>query len=78
MQARFAGNQAVDSPPPPDEFIDYARYNALRLPRLCKYLQRRAPGGYGGYSILIFRLTAPELQAALDGPVVATHRIRNS
>ena len=76
LRARFSPEPAANSPPAEADFADYARYNALRLARLCKYLQRRPPEAYAGYSILIFRLTAGELQAALNGPVVSTHRLR--
>lgn len=55
---------------------DYEVYDQLRLARLCKYLQARPPEAYAGYSILIFRLTAEDLHAALDAPVTGTHRMR--
>jgi hypothetical protein len=48
---------------------DYNEFDALRFSRLCKYLQRRKPDAEAGYSILIFRLDAGELRAALNGPV---------
>jgi hypothetical protein len=48
---------------------DYAAYDGLRFARLCKYLQRRAPDAQAGFSILIYRLDAAELRAALSGPV---------
>ena len=41
----------------------------LRFSRLCKYLQSRIPDANAGYSILIYRLDAAELDAALHGPV---------
>jgi hypothetical protein len=41
----------------------------LRFSRLCKYLQNRTPDGEAGYAILIYRLNAAELRAALEGPV---------
>ncbi|HVT72654.1 MAG TPA: glycosyltransferase family 39 protein [Lacunisphaera sp.] len=41
----------------------------LRFSRLCKYLQGRQPDGNAGHAILIFRLDAAAIQAALDGPV---------
>ena len=46
---------------------DYQYYDHLRFARLCKYLQTRPPEGHPGYSILIFRLTAAELQASING-----------
>ena len=45
------------------------RLTELRFARLCKYLQHRPPDAEAGYSILIFRLDASELRAALEGPV---------
>jgi 4-amino-4-deoxy-L-arabinose transferase-like glycosyltransferase len=44
-------------------------FDELRFARLCKYLQFRAPDAEAGYSILIYRLNAAELQTALHGPV---------
>jgi hypothetical protein len=41
----------------------------LRTARLCKYLQSRPPDAHAGYAILIYRLTAAEIEAALTGPV---------
>ncbi len=41
----------------------------LRFSRLCKYLQRRPPDASAGYAILIFRLDAAAVRAALEGPV---------
>jgi hypothetical protein len=73
LRARF---EPVDAGGSADGGVDYARYDSLRLARLCKYLQRRQPDAYAGYSILIFRLNPEELRAALDGPVVALHRLR--
>lgn len=46
-----------------------ATVELLRFARLCKYLQGRKPDASAGYAILIYRLTADELQAALTGPV---------
>ena len=42
-------------------------YEQLRFARLCHYLRVRQPDGTAGYSILIFRLTRAELDAALEG-----------
>ena len=51
---------------------DYDRFARLRFSRLCKYLQARAPDANAGHSILIYRLSAAELDAAcLRGPVRA-------
>jgi hypothetical protein len=64
---------------PPQGGIDeatYARYDELRLARLCKFLQRRTPDDHAGYSILIFRLGQADLREILDGPVIATHRLK--
>lgn len=55
---------------------DYARYDLMRFSRLCKFLQRRAPDARVGYSILVFRLTAAELQEALEAPVISLYRVR--
>jgi hypothetical protein len=49
--------------------VESEGFDRLRFARLCKYLQRRRPDANAGYSILIFRLTAVDLQAALHGPV---------
>lgn len=40
----------------------------VRLARLCAYLRERQPDDQVGYSILIYRLTAEELDAALNVP----------
>jgi hypothetical protein len=74
LRTRFAG--ATTPPPTGPDDADYERYDELRLARLCKYLQRREPDASAGYSILIFRLTAAELRAALEGPVGVTYRMR--
>jgi hypothetical protein len=42
-------------------------YNQLRFARLCHYLRVRTPDDNVGYSILIFRLSAAELKAAVEG-----------
>ncbi len=55
---------------------DYAPFDRLRFARLCKFLQSRPPDAFAGYSILLFRLSADELRAALDGPVTGAHRLR--
>jgi 4-amino-4-deoxy-L-arabinose transferase-like glycosyltransferase len=43
----------------------WRRYESLRHARLCAYLRARGPDDMAGYSILIFRLTEAELDAAL-------------
>jgi hypothetical protein len=55
---------------------DYVEFDQLRFARLCKFLQRRAPDADVGFSILIFRLSAEELHAALEDPAVGIHRLR--
>ena len=47
----------------------WRRYELLRFARLCHYLRVRKPDGQAGYSILIHRLTASELQAATAGSI---------
>ena len=41
----------------------------LRLARLCHQLRRRTPDAQAGHSILIYRLSAEEVQEALYGVV---------
>jgi hypothetical protein len=48
---------------------DSEEFASLRFARLCRYLQGRAPDALAGHAILIYRLSAEELQAALEGPV---------
>jgi hypothetical protein len=43
------------------------RHEMLRMARLAHYLRLRAPDGFAGYSILIFRLTGEEVAAATAG-----------
>jgi len=51
----------------PDQWTTaWALYEQLRFARLCHYLRARRPDEMAGYSILIYRLTAKELAAALD------------
>lgn len=45
----------------------WKRYEQLRLARLCHYLRVRKPEAMIGYSILVYRLDATELQAAAGG-----------
>ena len=44
-------------------------FEHLRLARLCAHLRRRQPDAYAGYSILIYDVTAAELNQALSGPI---------
>lgn len=44
------------------------RYEWLRVGRLCAVLRKREPDTRAGASILIYRVAAEELRAALDGP----------
>lgn len=44
------------------------RYEWLRVGRLCATLRKREPDTRAGASILIYRVSAEELHAALDGP----------
>ena len=50
-----------------DERI-WQRYDVLRFARLCHYLRARRPDAMIGYSILIFRLTPAEVDAAVNLP----------
>jgi hypothetical protein len=43
----------------------FRQYDQLRLERLCRVLRRRAPDDHIGYSILIYRVSEPELRATL-------------
>jgi len=58
------------------ELEGFVTFNRLRFARLCKYLQSRQPDGDAGHSILIFRLTAAELHAALEMPVTGGYPLR--
>jgi 4-amino-4-deoxy-L-arabinose transferase-like glycosyltransferase len=72
FEARW--QQARRVPPTAETYLDY---DELRFARLCKYLQAREPDAHAGYSILIFRLTAQDLQAAFEGPVTGAYRLRS-
>lgn len=48
---------------------DGEEFARLRFARLCRYLQGRAPDALAGHAILIYRLTAEELDTALEGSV---------
>ncbi|HEY4311714.1 MAG TPA: glycosyltransferase family 39 protein [Pirellulales bacterium] len=43
-------------------------YRVLRFGRLCSFLRQREPDDQVGYSIMIYRLTDADVDAALDGP----------
>jgi hypothetical protein len=45
----------------------WAIYDGLRFARLCHYLRARQPDAQPGYSILVYRLTQAELDAAVHG-----------
>ena len=47
-----------------------SRFEDLRFGRLCLYLRHRAPDAQVGYSILIYRLSDDEIEAALLQPPV--------
>lgn len=49
----------------------WQRYENLRFARLCHYLRAREPDTMIGYSILIYRLDATEVQNAIHGPASA-------
>jgi hypothetical protein len=52
-----------------NDAVSFEQLARLRFSRLCKYLQSRTPDANAGHSILIYRLDAAELDAALHGPV---------
>ena len=43
-------------------------FRALRFGRLCAYLRHQKPIANAGYSILVFRFSQADLDAALNGP----------
>jgi hypothetical protein len=47
----------------------FKRFQELRFGRLCTYLRGREPDDQVGYSILIYYLSAEDLERALNGPV---------
>ena len=61
---RASWDRRLHDPATPPEEADL-----LRFSRLCKYLQSRPPDAQAGYAILIYRLDAADLAAALHGPV---------
>ncbi len=65
--------QTLRSDRTPETFPEFDR---LRFARLCKYLQLRPPLAAPGYSIFVYRLTAADLQSALEGPVIGAYRLR--
>jgi hypothetical protein len=50
----------------------FTQLDQLRLGRLTSYLRRREPDAMVGYSILIYRLSDADVEAALTGPIAAT------
>ncbi|MBI5426615.1 MAG: glycosyltransferase family 39 protein [Opitutae bacterium] len=48
--------------------LELARLEQLRFGRLCRYLERRAPDAIVANTVLIYRLSASEIQAALAAP----------
>ena len=44
-------------------------HDLLRQARLCSYLRQRRPDAHVGYSILIYRLTDADIDAAMNGPL---------
>jgi 4-amino-4-deoxy-L-arabinose transferase-like glycosyltransferase len=52
-----------------DPGTDEGTRELLRFTRLCRYLQARRPDAEAGYAILIYRLSAREIDEALHGPV---------
>jgi len=68
---RFPGEQALDrlSEPQRQEALQaLSLFDEFRLARLCAYLRQRRPDDQVGYSILIYRLTDPDVEDALKGP----------
>ena len=66
--------QAFRITPPTAE--NYAEFDQLRFTRLSKYLQTRPHDALVAYTILVYRLTAADLHAALAGPVTGAYRLR--
>jgi 4-amino-4-deoxy-L-arabinose transferase-like glycosyltransferase len=64
-----ATQQAVRATGAGDAFEQtWQRYDLLRFARLCHYLRARPADATVGYSILLYRLTQSEVDAALNGP----------
>ena len=61
------------TPPTAD---NYAEFDQLRFSRLSKYLQTRPHDALVAYTILVHRLTADDLRAALEGPVTGAYWMR--
>jgi hypothetical protein len=62
---------AIANPEPvaKDQRADRLRtFRALRFGRLCAYLRHQKPSANIGYSILVFRLSQADIDAALNGP----------
>lgn len=71
-QAAVADNgNPVEGLSPADWRQAWDLYEQLRFARLCYYLRTRPPDGMAGYSILIYRLTQDEIDAALAGSASA-------
>lgn len=47
----------------------WTAFERLRFARLCHYLRARQPDAMPGYSILVYRLSQAELDAALEGDI---------
>jgi hypothetical protein len=47
----------------------FTKFSQMRFARLCAYLRRREPDDSIGYSILIYRLSDLQVEAALFGPL---------
>jgi hypothetical protein len=60
----FGSTESRRAAPVADLSKQWKRYERLRFARLCAYLQVRGPDASVGYSILIFKLSASEIQAA--------------
>jgi hypothetical protein len=56
-----------DDPTPEQWAYAWSLYEPLRFARLCHYLRARRPDAMVGYSILVYRLDAAELHAAVGG-----------
>jgi 4-amino-4-deoxy-L-arabinose transferase-like glycosyltransferase len=66
--------QAFRHTPPTAD--NYAEFDQLRFSRLSKYLQTRPHDALVAYTILVHRLTADDLRAALEGPVTGAYWMR--
>ncbi len=57
-----------DSPETDTRSARLRTFRALRFGRLCAYLRHQKPIANAGYSILVFRLSRADIDAALHGP----------